>query len=77
VYSVVGSCVPSRECFLGSREDVLDSISERLAYFLDGSYRGNDKSSPAYYYYYYYVDAMNGDIIWSYIGDVYPELRRN
>jgi hypothetical protein len=73
VYSVVGSCVPSRECFLGSREDVLDSISERLAYFLDGSYRGNDKSSPAYYY----VDAMNGDIIWSYIGDVYPELRRN
>jgi hypothetical protein len=70
----VGSCVPSRKCFLGSREDVLDSISERLAYFLDGSYRGNDKSSPAYYY---YLDAMNGGILWSYIGDVYPELRRN
>jgi hypothetical protein len=71
----VGSCVPSRKCFLGSREDVLDPIPERLAYFLDGSYRGNDKSSPAYYY--YYVDAMNKDILWSYIGDVYPELRRN
>jgi hypothetical protein len=71
----VGSCIASRKCFLGSREDVLDPISERLAYFLDGSYRGNDKSSPAYYY--YYVDAMNGDILWSYIGDVYPELRRN
>jgi hypothetical protein len=71
----VGSCIASRKCFLGSREDVLDPISERLAYFLDGSYRENDKSSPAYYY--YYVDAMNGDILWSYIGDVYPELRRN
>jgi hypothetical protein len=72
-YSVVGSCIPSREYFLRSREDVLDSISGRLAYFLDGSYGGNDKKSPAYYY----MDAMDGDILWSYIADVYPELRHN
>lgn len=72
-HGIVGSCVPSVECFMGSKEEVLQSIDGRLVYFIDGSYSGGEKSAPAYYY----IDAINGDIVWSYIGeDVYPELAK-
>lgn len=70
-HGIMGSCNPSLQCFLNNKEEVLASIDRRLFYFVDGSYSGEDRSSPAYYY----IDAMNGDILWSYIGeDVYPEL---
>jgi hypothetical protein len=58
-------------CFMPNRTDVLNSINDRLLHFIDGVYDGEGKSASAYYY----VDAINGKILWSYIGeDVYPEL---
>jgi hypothetical protein len=72
-HEIRGSCTPSLACFLNNQENVLDSVDGKLFYIVDGSYSGEGKSAPAYYY----VDAMNGDILWSYIGeDVYPELER-
>jgi len=72
-HEVMASCNPSVECFLNNREEALASVNGRLFYFVDGAYSGEGKSSPSYYY----IDARNGDILWSYIGeDVYPELRQ-
>ena len=71
-HEIMSSCIPTLACFLNNKEGVLASIDGRLFYFVEGSYSGEDKSSPAYYY----IDGMNGNILWSYIGeDVYPELR--
>jgi len=73
-HSIMSSCIPSPKCFLGSNKDVLQSVAGRLVYFVDVSYSGEEKSAPAYYY----IDAMNGDIVWSYIGeDVYPDLKES
>jgi len=73
-HTIMASCIPSVECFLGNRQDVLDSINGRLTYFIEGSHGTEEKRSPAAYY----VDAMSGDILWSYIGeDISPELEGN
>lgn len=69
-HSIMGSCAPSVECFFNGEKDVLDSVAGKLFYFIDGSYSGEEKSSPAYYY----IDAMNGDILWSYIGEDMPHI---
>jgi hypothetical protein len=72
-HTVISSCVPSRSCgpniqFMNADE----SLGGRMFYFLDGAYSGVEISSPAYYI----IDAVNGEILWSYIGeDVHTELR--
>lgn len=72
-HTIMAACDLSIECFQGDKRPVLGFISGRLVYFVDGSYSGDEKSSPAYYF----VDAVDGDILWSYIGeDVYPELAK-
>lgn len=72
--AVMASCSASLDCFLNNKQDVLESIDGRLFYFLDGSYSGKHMNSPAYYY----IDAINGDVLWSYIGeDIYPELHQS
>ena len=70
-HTIMGSCFPSLECFLSSKKVLFDSIAGRLIYFIDASYREGEKSSPIYYY----IEALNGEILWAYVGeDIYPEL---
>jgi hypothetical protein len=72
-HTVISSCIPSRACFPNIQfMNADESLGGELFYFLDGAYSGEAISSPAYYF----VDAMDGDVLWSYIGeDVHPELR--
>lgn len=64
------SCVPSRECPINiAHSGVENAIDGRLVYFLDGAYSAEKTSSPAFYF----VDAMNGEILWSDIGQLQAE----
>lgn len=72
-YTISSSCTPSLACFNIQNMDIAKSVAGRLVYFLDGSYSGEGKSAPAYYF----IDAMNGEVVWSYIGeDIYPDLKK-
>lgn len=72
--TVTDSCTPSMTCFPNIEYRGVDNfLKGRLVYFLDGSYSGEGKSAPAYYF----IDAMNGEVVWSYIGeDIYPDLKK-
>jgi hypothetical protein len=72
--TVIDSCAPSISCFPNIEYRGVDEfVADRLVYFLDGSYSGEGKSAPAYYF----IDAMNGQVVWLYIGeDIYPELKK-
>lgn len=71
--TVSGTCMPGPACLNVKYKGADKSVADRLVYFLDGNYSGLEKSSPAYYF----IDAMSGEVLWSYIGeDIYPELNR-
>jgi len=72
-HEIISSCVPSMFCPINiAHKGVEKSISGKLVYFLDGAYSGKDVNSPAYYF----IDAMNGDVLWSDIGeDIHLELK--
>ena len=72
-HEITGSCVPSIMCGINiTHSDIDKTVDGKLVYFLDGIYSAKTIDSPAYYF----VDAMNGDVLWSYIGeDVHPELQ--
>ena len=72
-HEITSSCVPSRYCPINiAYKDVDKSISGKLVYFLDGAYSRKEVSAPAFYF----IDAMNGDVLWSDIGEeIHPEVQ--
>jgi hypothetical protein len=70
-HAISNSCIPSPACLNVHNRGIDKAVADRLAYIVDGRYSGEGKSAPAFYF----IDAMSGEVVWSYIGeDVYPEL---